>query len=229
MRVGSSFFGGAIFGGTFFGSPPSPSETSLVGKMCHFSSSAVWGVAEVCPLWLWPFHYPPASRLQPLYRQPRSPPCHWTKSSFLVYFPSVQISVSPGWPYFQTHSKLALQPALVCLIWIPGVSPPFSSLSQFFTSDPLLAGLMLSRCGWEGAEKLFLVWVLTDVDIAFHQPFYKQTYGSKWKGINTCQVLSYSLMGLWASGINLCRGDISATTLKSANGFLTFPRALEMN
>lgn len=131
MRVGSSFFGGAIFGGAFFGSPPSPSETSLVGKMCHFSSSAVWGVAEVCPLWLWPFHYPPASRLQPLYRQPRSPPCHWTKSSFLVYFPSVQISVSPGWPYFQTHSKLALQPALVCLIWIPGLSSLFIPLPIF--------------------------------------------------------------------------------------------------
>lgn len=88
---------------------------------------------------------------------------------------------------------------------------------------------MLSCHGWEDAEKLFLLWVLTDVDIAFHQPFYKQAYGSKWKGINTCQVLSYSLMGLWAAlGINLW-GDISAATLKSSNGFPTFPKALEMN
>lgn len=131
MTVGSSFFGGA-----FFGSPPSPSETSLVGKMCHFSS-AVWGVAEVCPLWLGPFHYPPASRLRPLFRQPRSPPCHWTESSFLVvYFPSVQISVSPGWPYFQIHSKLALQHLFAWFGFLASLlpfhpSPNFSPVIHF--------------------------------------------------------------------------------------------------
>lgn len=99
------------------------------------------------------------------------------------FFPCCLFSLCPDqcltWMALFSDSFKVGTSALVCLIWIPGVSPPFSSLSQFFTSDPLLAGLMLSRRGWEGAEKLFLLWVLTDVDIAFHQPFYKQAYGSK--------------------------------------------------
>jgi len=76
-------------------------------------------------------------------------------------------------------------------------------------------------------EGLVLLWVLTDVDIAFHQAFCKQASGPACSGINTCQVLSYSLLGLWAAaGINLCGGDVSAAALKGANGFATLPRAL---
>lgn len=108
----------------------------------------------------------------------------------------------------------------VGLIWIPDISPSFSFLSPFFTRDPLLGCLMLSLCGWAGADKC---------GYCFSSAILHQASGSKWNGINTCQVLSYSLMGLWAAaGINLCVGDISTATLKSSNGFTTLPRPLEM-
>lgn len=67
--------------------------------------------------------------------------------------------------------------AIVCLIWIPGISPSLSFLSPFFTCDPLLVSLMLSLHSWGDAEGLVLLWVLMDVDIVFHQPFCKQAYG----------------------------------------------------
>lgn len=103
------------------------------------------------------------------------------------------------------------------------LSPPFSPVIHcllVWCSAPL---------AWGDAEGLVPLRVLTGMDIAFHHPLCKQAYGPEWDGINTCQVLSYSLLGLWAaSEINLCRSDISPATPKGANGFATLPRALEM-
>lgn len=81
-----------------------------------------------------------------------------------VFPPTLQISVSPGLPDFQTPLNLTLQqnylPALDC--W------PLSFLFLPFTHEP-----PVSVWCWAGnAEGFVLLWVLTDVDIAFHQLFW---------------------------------------------------------
>jgi len=91
------------------GSPPSPGEASQVGKdvslLVFYSVRVDRGLSPLdgaLPLAACPRAPAPSAPLSSLISN---------KTSFIwvVFFPSLQISVSPEWPYFQTPLKLTLQ------------------------------------------------------------------------------------------------------------------------
>lgn len=144
------------------------------GKMCHFSSATVL-VAEICPLWMRLFHHLLAPGLSGCNISSTLLPARQQNVLYVVFFPSSPDQSLTWMALFSDSFK-----AFVCLIWIPGISPSLSSLSPFFTRDPLLVSLMLSHHSWGDAEGLVLLWGADGcVDVAFHQPFCKQPYGPK--------------------------------------------------
>lgn len=167
--------------------------------------------------------------------------CWWLRSVPFGWGCSLAACHGLLWICHQPHSPPAIQQSALCgfsppspdqcLTWmawfltplyltfqqnyLPGWdSWPLTFLFIPFTREPPVP----VWCWAGNTEGLVLLWVLTDVDIAFHQLFCKQANGSKWNG-----------WVLWAaSGTNLCAGDISAATLKSSVGSATLPGALEM-
>lgn len=168
-------------------------------------------VTEVCPLWMGLFHsclpqapvdVPPA-------------PLSSCKMLFMWFYPPFPDPCLTCMVWFLTPLNLTLEQN-----HLPGLgSWPLTFLFIPFTCEPPAP----VWCWAGNAEGLVLLWVLRDVDIAFHQLFCKQALSEMEQTPVRCRCLGQS-----PSGTNLCAGDTSAAIPKSSDGSATLPGALEM-